>query len=190
MICSLIPIDLTAEQKGQICGILSVGCDWQTAANFVGCSLADIRRTMQQEPQFAASLLRAEAGVELSHMRNIQQAAQETKNWRTSVWWLERHSPERFGRRGAGIITARQIKAFIDVLADILRDDVKSDHDRQQVLRRLESLANSVDRMLRDNGMDETGSTETGDPEIGELAEEQSIDVSFDDFDDADETSS
>jgi truncated hemoglobin YjbI len=162
MTCNLIPIDLTDEQKGRICGVISVGCDWQTAANFVGCLLSDIRRTMQQDPQFAAGLHRAEAATELSHMRTIQQAAKETKNWRASVWWLERHSPERFGRRGAGVVTPRQIKAFMAILADTMREVVTNGDDRKQIMARLKTLAESVDQMLRDDSMSEISSVSDG----------------------------
>jgi hypothetical protein len=161
MTCELIPIQLTDEHKGQICGVLSVGCDWQTAANFVGCSVLDIRRTMRQDSQFAASVHRAEAGTELSHMRTIQQAAKDPKNWRASVWWLERHSPERFGARGAGVVTARQLKAFMAILADVMREDVQSDSDRQKIIARLKSLADSVDQMLRDDEMNQIDASES-----------------------------
>jgi hypothetical protein len=154
MICALISVELTDEQKGQIYGILSVGCDRQTAANFVSCSLADIRRAMRHDATFAAGICRAEAGAEMNHMRNIQQAAKEEKNWRASVWWLERRSPERFGPRGPGIVTSRQLKAFIEILADVLREDVRDADERQQVLARLSTLAGSVNQMLRDNQLD------------------------------------
>ena len=60
---------------------------------------------MLRDADFAAEVRRAEAPVELSHMRNVQNAAQDGKNWRASVWWLERRSPERFGPRGAGTVT-------------------------------------------------------------------------------------
>jgi hypothetical protein len=156
MTCELIPSELTDEQKGQIYGILSVGCDRdrQTAANFVGCSLAQIRRAMQQDATFAAGVCRAQAGAELNHMRNIQQAAKDVKNWRAAVWWLERRSPERFGPRGPGVVTARQLKAFLEILGDALREEVRDARDRRQVVARLSHLADSVDRMLRDTQMD------------------------------------
>jgi hypothetical protein len=117
---------------------------------------------MQRDRQFAAAVRRAEAGSELSHMRNIQQAAQQAKNWRASVWWLERHSPERFGRRGAGVVTARQIKAFVEMLVEILQVDVKNADERRQVITRLISLSDSVDQMLRDASMTESASTTLG----------------------------
>jgi len=154
MTCELLPSQLTDDQKGQVCGVLSVGCDRQTAANLIGCALADIRRTMQCDPQSAASVCRAEAGSELSHMRNVQQATKETKNWRASVWWPERHSPERFGPRGPGVVTARQLKAFIAILTDALQEVVHSEDDRQKIVARLKTLTDSADQMLRDNTMD------------------------------------
>jgi hypothetical protein len=106
---------------------------------------------MLQDAEFAAAVCRSEAGAELNHMRNIQQAAKDEKNWRASVWWLERRSPERYGPRGAGVVTARQIKAFVEILADVLREDVRDAEERQQILARLNTLAGSVDQMLRDN---------------------------------------
>jgi hypothetical protein len=149
MTCDLIPIDLTDEQKSTICGVFSVGCDWATAANFVGCSLSDIRRAMRADAHFAADIRRAEAGTELSHMRTVQQAAKDVKNWRASVWWLERHAPERFGARG-GEITRAQLKAFTSILADVLTEDAQNSDDRQRLQARLKLLAESVDQLLRD----------------------------------------
>jgi hypothetical protein len=163
MTCELIPSELTDEQKGQIYGILSVGCDRQTAANFVGCSLAEIRRTMQQDATFAAGVCRAEAGAELNHMRNVQQAAKDEKHWRASVWWLERRSPERYGPRGPGVVTVRQLKAYVEILADVLREDVRDADERHQILARLKSLATSVDQMLRDNQLNLSGAASTAD---------------------------
>src|SRR4051812_28378597 len=101
----LVQTTLTDAQKGQICGILSVGCDRETAANFAGCTTADIGRTMRDDPAFAAHVHRTEAGCEMGHMRTVQEAAKDAKNWRASVWWMERHAPERFGPRGAGVVT-------------------------------------------------------------------------------------
>ncbi len=173
MICELVPIELTDEQKAQVYGILSVGCDRQTAANFVGCSLADIRRAMQWDPKFAAGVCRAEAGAELNHMRNIQQAAKDEKHWRASVWWLERRSPERFGPRGPGVVTSRQLKAFIDVLAETLREEIGTSDDQQRVIARLRSLADSVDRMLRDSQMQLDATPGASEPPAATLASNQ-----------------
>jgi hypothetical protein len=175
MTCEPIPVQLTEEQKGQACGVVSVGCDWQTAANIIGCSLVDFRRAMRQDAEFAARIRRAGAGCELSHMRNIHQAGQDSKNWRASVWWLERHSPERYGRRGAGVITARQIKTFVEVLGDVLREDVKSADERKMVIGRLMSLSDMVDEMLRDGPTNDANSSEAAADESGGRGEDRSF---------------
>ncbi len=145
----LIQSVLTDEQKGQICGILSVGCDRETAADFVGCAIPDIGRAMQQDTAFAANVRRTEAGSELSHMRNVQQAAKEAKNWRASIWWLERHSPERFGPRGAGEVTVRQLKEFVDTLSGIFHNEIRDEEDRRRVIFRMDQAISTIDRLVR-----------------------------------------
>lgn len=159
MTCEFTSSELTDEQQGRVFGILSVGCDRQTAADYVGCSLADFRREMERHPSFASDVCRAEAGAELNHMRIVKEASQEEKEWRAAVWWLERRSPERFGRRAAGAVTARQLKEFIGILVEILGEEVPSDELRQKVVARLESLAQSVERVLQDIQWDVAGTT-------------------------------
>jgi len=147
---NLISALLTEEQQAQVCGILSVGCDRQTAADYLGCSLADIRQMMQHDSTFSDGVRRAEAGVELMHMRNVQELAKDKKDWRASVWWLERRSPERFGRRSAGVVTVRQLKAFAAILAEAVQEDVQCEEDRERLLARLSAITASVDQLLRD----------------------------------------
>jgi hypothetical protein len=141
---------LSDEQKGRICGILSVGCDRQTAADFVGCSLSDIRLAIQRDAEFLSNVRRAEASVELSHMRNVQQAAQEKKDWKASIWWLECRSPERFARR-SGAVSVRQLKAFVSILIDTLSREVSNAEDRQRVMARMRQITESVEQLLRDS---------------------------------------
>jgi hypothetical protein len=147
------PMQLTDKQKAEVCGILSVGCDRETAADYIGCLPADLRNAMRENPSFAMEVRRAEAGVELSHMRIVQEIANKKKDWRTSVWWLERRSPERYGRRSAGAVTARQLKAFTAILAGALQEDIQSDDDRKRVSARLQSLIEDVDNMLRNDSL-------------------------------------
>jgi len=164
----LITLHLTDEQKSHICGVLSIGCDWHTAANFVGCSLADIRRAMRNDPDFAARLRRTEAGAEVAYMRTIHEAAKDPKNWRTAVWWLERHAPERFARN-AGIVTVRQLKSFIALLADVLHGGEQTPLERREIIARLKTFAESVDYLLRHEQPcddDETEFPADGLPEI------------------------
>lgn len=158
MTCTLIPLHLSDQQKGQLCGVLSVGCDLTTAANIVGCSLADIRRATRRDPAFAVSLRRCEATAELNHIRTVQEAAKDAKNWRASTWWLERHAPERFGPRRAGAVTTSQLKAYIGTLADVLTGVELPGVSRAEILERLKAFADSVDALLKNERMleDET----------------------------------
>jgi hypothetical protein len=128
----------------------------------VGSSLAAIRQEMQHDGAFLARVVRAEASVEFNHMRNVQDTAKTKKDWRASVWWLERRSPERFARRNPGVITSRQLKAFVTILVDTLRDAVTCDADRERIMARLQSVAQSVEQMLSDA---ETGRSEPWDIE-------------------------
>jgi hypothetical protein len=185
MTCPTTP--LTDEQKARICGVLTIGCDWQTAADLVGCTFAEIRRAMQADAGFAVSVRRAEARAELAHMRTVQDAAKEAKNWRASVWWMERHAPDRYGPRGAGEITARQLKAFTALMADILAGDASSPDSRQQLLARLSQLNDSVAQLLREEQPPESEAFALPAPQSTTTATDSSdgFDDSSDEVDDA-----
>jgi hypothetical protein len=142
-------IALSESQKSQICGTLTVGCDRQTAADYVGCSLADIRHNMEHDPRFVAEVRRAEARCELSYMRCVQEVVANKKEWRAAVWWLERRSPERFARR-PDAVTSRQLKMFVTLLIDIIKHDVTNAEDLGRIVAHMQSIAESVDKMLRD----------------------------------------
>ncbi len=68
---------LTAEQQGQVLGILSVACDRETAAGFVDCTAAEIAQAMQFDPAFNTIVRRTEAAAELTCMRTLHQAAKD-----------------------------------------------------------------------------------------------------------------
>jgi hypothetical protein len=149
MTLNIVAPQLTNDQKANICGILSVGCDRETAANFVGCTTADIGRTMRQDPAFAANVHRTEAGCELGHMRTVKEAAKEPKNWRASVWWMERNAPERFGPRGAGAVTIRQLDEFLNVLTDLISEEVDCDDIQRRILARMADALRALEELVR-----------------------------------------
>jgi hypothetical protein len=138
---------LTSDQKGRINAILLVGCGRETAAKYVGCSIAQLREEMLGDPGFAEEICRAEASAELMHMKNVQKAVGDEKNWRASVWWLERRAPERYGRRDPDALTPKELESFVAMLATAVVEDVRDAADRQRLLDRLRRLAESVDRL-------------------------------------------
>jgi hypothetical protein len=139
---------LTEEQMVQICSILSVGCDRETAAGIAECSVADIRRAIAELPQFAIKVRRAEANAELRHMNNILNATKDGKYWRASVWWLERRSPERFARRPAGAITSHQLKQAVVAWSEVLQQEFDSPADQQRISTCLEEITESIELLL------------------------------------------
>ncbi len=141
---------LSAEQQGQVLGILSVGCDRETAAGFVGCTAAEIARAMQVDSAFGAVVRRTEAAAELTCMRTVLDAAKDVKTWRAAVWWLERRSPERFASRGAGTVTTRQLRVFLTIIGDLLNEEIHDPDDRQRVLARLNAYDSLADNLVND----------------------------------------
>lgn len=132
---------LTAEQKREATLIAAVGCDRETAAKYVGCSPASLDEALRDDADFAKEMRRAEAGCELAHMRNVQQAARDERYWRASVWWLERLAPERYARRDADTLSRREVARFLAAVAAAIADVVRHEDDRHRVLEKLSDLA-------------------------------------------------
>ena len=142
---------LSDEQKGRVLGVLSVGCDRETASNIVGCSVVGLVRAMRSDAEFGAAVRRTEAAVEVKHMRVVHQVVDDVKNWRASVWWLERRSPERFGKRSAGTVTSRHLKSFLAIIGNLLNDNVHDGEDRERVVARLNEYKQLIDEMVDDS---------------------------------------
>jgi hypothetical protein len=142
---------LSEQQQQQIRTILTTGCDRQTAVDYVGCTLEELRQAMQLDAAFAGIVRRAEAAAEVRHMQNVEESAKQEKNWRASVWWLERRSPERFGARGPGAMTARQLKEFNAVLTAMLVEEVQNVADRRRIVERLSQVVAQLEQGLRDS---------------------------------------
>lgn len=146
---------LDDDEKRQVCAILSVGGDRQTAAACIGCSRRTLRRTIRCDPQFAADVIRAEASAELSHVRNVHKAARDEKHWRASTWWLERRRPQRFARSDPGKLTASQVESLIATLADLVVEEVRDAADCRRLLGRLRRMVKVLDEMSHDVPSDE-----------------------------------
>jgi hypothetical protein len=157
---------LSDEQKNNICLYLSAGCDREAAAKLAHCSHWELHSAMTRDTAFAEKARHAEGASELAHVRNVQNAAQDVKNWRASVWWLERRSPERFGRRDAGTVTTRQLKAFVAQLVAIVIEELHDAGDRQRIVDRFDELIKTLDQLIFDdsNGPGETSGSASSKP--------------------------
>ena len=134
----------TDEQKRECCLMLSIGCDRETACNYLGVTAEQLRSEMQLDVDFLKKLLRAEATPEFNHMRNLYNAAKDEKHWRASVWWLERRAPERYARRAPNAVTPSQLQQVIATLTEAIAGEVNNQQDRRRVLARLEQIAVSL----------------------------------------------
>jgi hypothetical protein len=142
---------LTEENKRQFCSMLSAGCDRETVAKFVGCSLADFLRQMACDPPFAIEVRRSEAASEIVHLKNVQKAAKDERHWRASVWWLERRAPNRYAPRHTRRVTPRQLESLINVLGAVLVEEVHHEGDRRRLAARLEQAVGSLDSWIHDD---------------------------------------
>jgi hypothetical protein len=148
-------VPLTEDQKREAVAIVALGCDRETAAKYVNQPPQALEDESRRDPGFAAELRRAEAKCELGHMRVVQQAANEGRQWRASLWWLERRAPERYARRDAGSVTRRELARFLNAVAGGIAAEVRDANDRQRVLDRLADLADAIGDPLATEGVDD-----------------------------------
>ncbi|MEM9656957.1 MAG: hypothetical protein AAF961_01220, partial [Planctomycetota bacterium] len=132
---------LTDQQQRELCLVAAVGCDRQTACRYVGCSPGDVAAEMIADATFRARLLRAEASAKLTHLRNVHQASQDEKNWRASVWWLERRDPEQYGGQPARPLDVAQLEAVVLQIAEAIAAEVSNPVEIERLITRIEKIA-------------------------------------------------
>ncbi|MDO4570330.1 MAG: hypothetical protein Q4D38_08105 [Planctomycetia bacterium] len=131
---------LSKKQKDEILAILSVGCSRQTAARYVGCTPALIRKTAKEDAIFADGIRKAQDQAEILSMRCIAAAAKQDKYWKAAAWILERRNPEEFRLRGPGTFTPKQLKFIITQLSEIIVEEVKIPIYRKRLLERIDEF--------------------------------------------------
>ena len=163
------------EQKRECCLMISIGCDRETACNYLGKTAGELRDQLRRDATFRRQLLRAEATPEFNHMRNLYNAAKEEKHWRASVWWLERRAPERYARRAPDALTATQLRLVIEELGETIVGEVSDSQDRQRLLARLIQIAEKV----RDDSFERTEESTSGSAQNPILKIEHDLDHDF-----------
>lgn len=131
---------LTALEKKNILAIITVGCSRETAARYIGCSRALIRREISEDPKFAAQIVKAAEESEIYFINKIRNAADKGQYWRAAAWALERRCPHRYAPRGAGSLSMEQVKAMISQLTDIVIQEIPGNTERRRLLKRIHSL--------------------------------------------------
>jgi len=138
----------------------------------IDCTQSELRDALSRDAAFLKRLRKAEARAEIKHMKTIRKAIEDPKNWRASVWWFERRSPERFARKAA-TITARDMNEVVDQLVEFIRTEVASESDRQRLIARLTNIERAIPSELSLEAIVAGDEAESDDPrrdaEVAEL---------------------
>jgi hypothetical protein len=138
------PVRLTAEQKDQICAILSMGATRSMAAQYAGCHHATLRAEIRRDPDFSRRVIHSELKLESVCLRNIREAASDPKQWRAAAWALERVYPNRYARRKASTITTDQANELVAEFNEIIASELPVPKFRQRIFDRLALLYTNI----------------------------------------------
>jgi len=142
-------IILDEKQKDAIIAIITVGCTRYTAARYVGCQPADIRREIGRNREFAQQVARAEEAAEFYYLSQIKAAAKKEQYWRAAAWVLERRNPNRYAARGAHTITFDQLTRLMTQIAEIVGGEIKDAETRVKILKRFQQLTTALGETTR-----------------------------------------
>jgi hypothetical protein len=129
---------LTEKSKGQIAAALKLGNTRETAAHVVGLTSEELLAEVERDPRLERDLRQAEAAAEIQHMQTVHKAAQDEKNWRSSVCWLERRDRQRAATAKWGLadVTAA-IQDAVNRLLQVILNEVPELRRRHAILSRL-----------------------------------------------------
>jgi hypothetical protein len=117
------PSKLTPALQQKVCDAVRVGNGFDVAAGFAGIDKTTFHRWMKRGARATRGLYRdfylavqkASSDAETRALAIVNKAAPE--DWRAAAWFLERKSPERWGRREHHEVDAN-IKGTVKVTAD------------------------------------------------------------------------
>ena len=133
---------LTDIQKRNFTMVVQLGCSRGTAGKYVAASPAQVSAALQSDPAFAQRVAQAEAAAEVQFMGRVHKAAEDEKNWRTSVWWLERRAREEASTASAttGELIAA-VRTALEKFADIIVAELPDPLRRQAIIDQLLLIA-------------------------------------------------
>lgn len=138
------PPVLDEIKQREIVAIISMGCSRRTAAHYVGCSHTTIQYTAEHNEKFAEKLERAQSQAVVTHMKNINTAAQKAQYWRAAAWALERLDPEEYASPHPDVITVEQISRLMAYLSQIVMEEVPVDAYCKKIMKRMGEITKMV----------------------------------------------
>ena len=128
------------SEQSKVSGVVRLGCPPATAAKFVGRTPEQLAEELQRNEPLARELLQSEAEAVVRHMSNIHKAANDEKNWRTSVWWLEQYARAGARPEDAVSLPAAVFEA-LQRIAELIVTEIPDAARRQAVLTQLLNIA-------------------------------------------------
>jgi hypothetical protein len=115
-----------------VLGLIRAGADTAIAAAFAGISPETLDQMQATDAALERALRKAGAESTLAHLHNIHEAAKDPRNWRLSVWWLERSARQTSDTEGA--FSAHAFYAFWADMTHAINRTVSSDTERRELL--------------------------------------------------------
>lgn len=125
--------------------MLAIGCDLRMAAWVVGRSPAEVKALIEEDKAFLREVQKGHSHFDYKHLSHLDKAAKDPKNWRVSMWLLERLRPERYEKQRPRTIKESQLMPLLRSMADALVDGLSDEAARETLFDRVMAAAEALD---------------------------------------------
>jgi hypothetical protein len=132
-----------ALQKN-IAGLVTIGCTLRTAARVAGIEPRRLREALQLDRKLGERLLVAEAICEFTYLKRLRDVAEDPKNWRVAIWFLERRFPYRYMPRPFSGVSAAQMQATLKSIGEEIAKQFTARDDRERIIAALHEITRDL----------------------------------------------
>lgn len=131
--------------RDTIAATLAMGCDLRMAAWVVGRAPAEVKAFIEEDKTFLRDVQKGNALFDYKHLKHLDEAAKDKKNWRVSMWLLERLRPEKYEKQRPRTIKESQLMPLLKSLAEALVEGVADEAAREALFDRVMATADALD---------------------------------------------
>ncbi len=136
-------------ERSRIVELLRMGCPRAAGAKYLGLTPEELEAEVARDETLAKEVLRAEGMAVLLHMGNVRKAANDEKNWRTSVWWLEQQARLDKASGPAGATLQEAVREALERFAELIVNEISDVERRQRVLTQLMNITTDCAGAIR-----------------------------------------
>lgn len=140
-----VPREIDKGTRDTIAAMLRIGCDLRMAAWVAGRSPAEVKAVIEEDETFLRDVQKGNSFFDYKHLLHLDEAAKDKKNWRVSMWLLERLRPERYEKQRPRTIKESQLMPLLRSMADALVDGVADEAAREALFDRVMATAEALD---------------------------------------------